>query len=253
MIIAGDWMPVLLFNNNRGKLEDVSAASGLTNLNGMWSSLTADDVDGDGDIDFILGNCGYNDQFAATSKDQPLQMFVNDFDGNGTLDPIVCYYIQGKSYPMASRDEMLDQILPLRKKYIKYKDFADATINDMFSKEKLNDATVLYCDELASGILYNNGKNKFSFKPFPLQAQVSKVFGVTTGDYDNDGQKDILSVGNFFPYRVQLGRSDASLGQLLKGSSNDERFTATEAEVSGLFIDGDVRNMVEVKTRRVSG
>ncbi|MDB5276218.1 MAG: RNA-binding protein [Ferruginibacter sp.] len=248
LVIAGDWMPVMLFNNNKGNLEDISLASGLKNLNGMWSALTVTDIDGDGDIDFLLGNCGYNDQFSKTSKEQPLQLYVNDFDDNGTLDPVMCYYIQGKSYPMASRDELLDQVSPLKKKYIKYKDYADATINDIFSKEKIRQAQVLYCDELASGILYNDGHNNFSFKPLPLQAQESKIFGLTAVDFDGDGKKDILSGGNYFSYRVQLGRSDASLGLLMKGMGN-QHFSVIDPPLSGVYIDGDVRAMTAIKNK----
>lgn len=248
LIIAGDWMPVMLFSNNNGKLEDISLTSGLKNLNGMWSALTATDIDGDGDIDFLLGNCGYNDQFSKTSKEQPLQLYVNDFDDNGIIDPIMCYYIQGKSYPMASRDELLDQVPALKKKYIKYKNYADATISDIFPKEKISGANVLYCDELASGILYNNGHNIFSFKPFPLEAQASKIFGFTVADFDGDGRKDILSCGNYFSYRVQLGRSDASFGLLMKGQGN-ESFLAVDPTLSGVYIDGDVRAMTGIKNK----
>ncbi len=248
LVLAGDWMPVLLFNNNQGKLEDISTKSGLKNLNGMWSALTATDVDGDGDIDFILGNCGYNDQFSTTNKDMPLQLYVNDFDDNGVIDPIMCYYIQGKSYPMASRDELLDQVPSLKKKYVSYKDYADATITDIFPKEIVSQSKVLYCDQLASGILYNDGHNNFSFKPFPLEAQVSKIFGIAVDDFDNDGQKDILCSGNYFSYRVQLGRADASLGLFLKGMPN-KGFTAISPSQSGVYIGGDVRAMVEVKNK----
>lgn len=248
LIMAGDWMPVMLFKNNGRKLEDISQSSGLYNLNGMWSTITATDVDGDGDTDFILGNCGYNDQFSKTNKDRPLQLYVNDFDDNGTIDAVMCYYIQGKSYPMASRDELLDQVNPLKKKYVKYKDYADATIQDIFSKNKLNASLVLHCDELASGILYNDGKNHFSFKPLPLQAQFSKMFGFIADDFDKDGVKDIVCGGNFYPYRVQLGRSDASLGVLLKGTANSS-FEAVEPSLSGLFMDGDVRAITRVKNK----
>ncbi|CAN5593489.1 VCBS repeat-containing protein [soil metagenome] len=248
LIIAGDWMPVLLFKNNKSKLEDISAASGLKNLNGMWSSLTAADVDEDGDTDLILGNCGYNDQFSKTNKDRPLQLYVNDFDDNSTTDAVMCYYIQGKSYPMASRDELLDQMNGLKKKYVHYHDYADATINDIFSKEKISSAQVFHCDELASGILYNDGKNGFSFRALPLQAQVSKMFGSLQYDFDNDGKKDILCAGNFYPYRLQLGRSDASLGVLLKQSA-DKTFTAVDPAVSGLYIDGDVRAITQLKNK----
>ena len=196
----------------------------------------------------MLGNCGYNDQFSKTSKEQPLQLYVNDFDDNGIIDPIMCYYIQGKSYPMASRDELLDQLPALKKKYIKYKNYADATISDIFPKEKISGANVLYCDELASGILYNNGHNIFSFKPFPLQAQASKIVGFAVADFDGDGRKDILSGGNYFSYRVQLGRSDASLGLLMKGREN-ESFLAVDPTISGIYIDGDVRALTAIKNK----
>ena len=244
LLIAGDWMPVMLFQNDRGSLTDISAKSGLTHLNGMWGSITAADVNNDGKMDFILGNCGYNDQFKASPK-QPMTMYVADFDDNGSIDPVICYYIQGKSYPMASRDELLDQINPLKRKYIKYKDYADATIDDIFPEEKLKQAKIYRCDELASGILYNQGNHQFSFKPFGLQGQFSKVFGALADDFDHDGITDILLAGNFYPYRTQLGQCDASLGVLYKGTGHS--FEAMDPASSGCYIGGDVRGMLEIK------
>jgi hypothetical protein len=246
LLIAGDWMPVMLFQNNHGKLENISSKSGLNNMNGMWSSIVAADVNGDGKLDFILGNCGYNDQFKTTAQ-QPMTMYVADFDDNGTIDPIICYYIQGKSYPMASRDELLDQIVPLRKKFIKYRDYADAGIGDIFPPEKIRQAQIYHCEELGSGILYNQGNGQFDFKPFPLAAQFSKVFAAVLDDFDKDGRKDILLAGNFYPYRTQLGRCDASLGVLLKGTG--QAFEAIDPAVSGCYIGGDVRGMIEVKNK----
>jgi hypothetical protein len=246
LLIAGDWMPVQLFRNNKGQLEDISSKAGLANMSGMWSSITTADVNSDGKIDFILGNCGYNNQFKASVK-QPLTMYAADFDDNGTIDPIICYYIDGKSYPMASRDELLDQIVPLKKKFIKYSDYADATIEDIFPKEKLNRAKQYHCDELASGILYNQGNSRFAFAPLPLAAQFSKVFGAAADDFDGDGIKDILVSGNFYAYRTQLGRCDASLGVLCKGTG--KAFEAIDPAVSGCYIDGDTRGMVAIKNR----
>jgi hypothetical protein len=211
-------------------------------MDGMWSSITPADVDGDGRIDLILGNCGLNNQFKA-SLSQPMSLYVADFDDNGSLDPIFCYYIQGKSYPMASRDELLDQIVPLRKKFNSYKAYADATMADIFPAEKLAQAKVLHCDQLASGVLYNQGGGRFVFKPLPLAAQFSKIFGAVAEDFDGDGVKDILVSGNFFPYRTQLGRCDASLGMLLRGPG----LQAVDPALSGCYIGGDVRGMVEVR------
>ncbi len=245
LMIAGDWMSVVLFKNDKGKLRDVSKQAGLTNLHGMWSALTAADVDSDGDTDFVIGNCGLNNQFKA-SVTEPMTLYAEDFDSNGTIDPLICYFIQGKSYPMASRDELLDQIVPLRKKFIKYRDYADATITDIFPAEKIKSANTYQCTELASGILYNEGGLRFSFTPLPLPAQFSRIYGIEVNDLDRDGAKDILVSGNFFPYRVQLGHADASLGLFLKGSGNTS-FVGIDASESGCYVGGDVRGMLSLK------
>jgi hypothetical protein len=245
LLIAGDWMPVMLFNNDKGKLKDISAEAGLKNTSGMWASVTPADVDGDGKIDFIVGNCGYNNQFKASEK-EPMTMYVSDFDNDGLIDPIVCYYIDGKSYPMASKDELLDEMPSLKKKYVHYSDYADATISDIFSKQQISKAKTFSCSQFASGILFNNGDKHFEFKPFPLRAQFSKVYSAVTDDFDNDGQKEILIAGNFYSYKTELGRDDAGLGLLIKTDKNRNIKTIAPSE-SGCYIDGDVRAMTEIK------
>ena len=247
LLIAGDWMPLTLFQNNKGKLQDISVNAGLANTGGMWSAITAADADGDGDMDFILGNCGLNNQFTA-SKQAPMTLYAADFDDNGTIDPITCYYIKGKSYPMASRDELLDQVVPLRKKFVKYIDYADASINDIFPKEKIAKAQVLHCEELASGILYNQGNGRFVFSAWPLAAQFSKINGIITGDFDKDGVPDIFAAGNFYPYRIQLGRCDASFGVWLKGKGNGI-YEAADPAATGCYAGGDVRQVATVQNK----
>jgi enediyne biosynthesis protein E4 len=239
LMIGGDWMPLMLFENNKGSLKDISIKAGLKETGGWWSAIHAFDVDEDGDLDYILGNCGLNTAFKA-SKAEPARLYVTDVDNNGVADPLVCFYIQGKEYPLASRDELLDQIPSLRKKFIKYADYADASIEDILSREMLKRATVLHCEEFASGILINDGSNKFSFTPFSLPAQFSKVNAIVTGDFDKDGINDILLGGNFHPYRVQSGRCAASFGTLLKGKGKGN-FEVMDASQTGIYLDGDVR------------
>ncbi|HTL10518.1 MAG TPA: FG-GAP-like repeat-containing protein, partial [Chitinophagaceae bacterium] len=248
LLIAGDWMPLMLIYNNKGSFKEISAAAGLNNTSGMWSAITPADVDGDGDIDFLLGNAGINNQFTA-SVTAPMTMYVADFDDNGSIDPIICYYINGRAYPMASRDELLDQLVPLRKKFVKYIDYADATLENIFSKEQLAKAQQFKCEQLASGILYNQGGGRFSFEALPLEAQFSKVNSLLVDDFNNDNVPDIFAAGNFYPYRIQLGRCDASLGQLLAGTNN-RKWVSEDPALTGAYADGDVRGVVEVKNKQ---
>jgi hypothetical protein len=241
LLLAGDWMSVVLFDNKDGRLTDVSASAGLTGLGGMWSSITP--LTGEGG-DLLLGNAGYNGQFRASGH-EPMRLYVTDIDGNGSIDPLFCYYIKGKSYPMASRDELLDEVTMLRKKFIKYSDYADATVEDIVPKDVLKNAKVLTCDQLALGILHSAGGGKFGFQPLPLAAQFSKLFSAVSDDFDGDGVPDLLVAGNFFPYRTQLGQCDASLGLLLKGTAAG--YQPVDPAGSGLYIGGDVRRMVEIK------
>ncbi|SKC55211.1 VCBS repeat-containing protein [Ohtaekwangia koreensis] len=238
LVIAGEWMPVMIFKNDKGKLSNIPQTLEPA-LYGLWSAIDLADLDGDGDKDIIAGNCGLNNQFKPSVK-EPMTIHVSDFDGNGNIDPVLCYYTQGKSYPMASRDELLDQIPSLKKKYIKYTDYADVSLETIFSKEQLAKAQVYTCTETKSLILLNDGQMKFTSSALPMEAQFSKVQSIVTDDFDRDGKLDIVLTGNFFGYRTQLGDSDASLGLYLKGIG-DGSFKVINPSNSGLFVDGDVR------------
>jgi hypothetical protein len=165
---------------------------------------------------------------------------MQDIDSDGAIDPILCYYIQGKSYPLPTRDELLEQVAPLKKKFIKYADYADATIQDVISSEQLTKSYIYSAETLQSCWLENDGNGKFNLKPLPDLAQVSMINGFVADDFDGDGVNEILAAGNFYPYRVLLGKSDASSGILLK-------FGAGEAKVynydSPLWLTGDIRDL----------
>jgi hypothetical protein len=248
LIIAGDWMPIRIFRNDKGVLTDVSKEAGTDGLYGQWNTLTMTDVDSDGDLDIALGNCGRNHQFKPSEK-EPMTIHVADFDENGSLDPILCYYIQGTSYPLASRDELLDQIPALKKKYVKYADYADVTLDDIFSKPQREKAEVFRCTEAESILLVQEEGLKFSKRSLPIEAQFSTTQSILVDDIDRDGNQDLLLLGNFYGYRTQAGESDASFGLLLKGKG-DGTFEAVSPGESGLFADGDVRHAVIVNTRK---
>jgi hypothetical protein len=245
LVMAGEWMPVMIFKNTNGKLTNTLTGTDANSLYGLWSAIHIADIDNDGDRDILLGNCGTNNQFKP-SEQEPITMHVSDFDGNGNIDPIICYYIQGKSYPLASRDELLDQIPVLKKKYIKYTDYADATIQTIFTKEQLAKARVYKCTEARSIALINNSKLSFSKKILPSEVQFSNVHSILTDDLDNDGKTDIIITGNSFTNRTQFGDNDASLGIVMKGKDGGE-FETINPSASGLFADGDVRAASVIK------
>lgn len=244
LLMGGDWMTLKKFKNNKGVLQ-YDKDSGLENSDGMWSKIVPMDVNNDGAIDFIAGNCGLNNQFKASGQ-QPLTIYASDFNGDGVMDPIMCYYIQGKNYPMASRDELLDQMVQLKKRFLNYSAYSDITIDQLFKPEQLDKSQKFFCKQLETSVLLNDGTGKFTIKALPVEAQFSRTWSIIVDDFNKDGKDDILLAGNFYPYRVQLGQADASLGLLLIGNGKGD-FKPLAPYDSGLYIDGDVRNMIEIK------
>ncbi|MEO6289720.1 MAG: VCBS repeat-containing protein, partial [Ginsengibacter sp.] len=134
LIVVGEWMPIKIFINQNGKLTDQSPSYIHFASTGWWNRIHADDMDGDGDLDLIIGNWGLNTQFHVNEK-EPMTIYYKDFDGNGTIDPVLCYYIDGVSYPYNSRDDLTEQLPGLKKKFLEYAPYAVATIHDMFTSE----------------------------------------------------------------------------------------------------------------------
>lgn len=246
LIVIGEWMPIRIFENKKGKLVERTDLKALDKSHGWWSSLNQADLDGDGDMDYVVGNAGTNLQFKA-SAEQPVQLFAGDFNNDGVIDPILCYYIQGKSYPLASRDEMLEQIAPLRKKFIKYADYADVSINEIAEEALLKKAYKFNAYILTSSWLENINGKEFKLHTLPASAQFSSVQDFLFDDLSGNGKKELLLVGNFFPYKAQLGRSDASTGVVL--SMEGGEFKTEKSFVSNVWLTGDVRAMALLKFR----
>lgn len=239
LIVAGEWMTVKWFRNMGGSFKELSKASGLLD-EGLWSALYVGDVNGDGKPDIVAGNAGNNLQFKA-SKKEPVNLFVTDIDDNGVEDPLFCYYINGKSYPAASRDELLDQVVPLRRKFVKYHQYAKAGIAEIVPEGKRKSASQWNVTELSTVAYINNGDNSFRKQVLPPYAQVSRTFSI------NDlGDPGLLMTGNFYPWRVQWGRSDAGLGSLVK-FNKEGHGDVSQALQTGLYINGDVRQTAVIK------
>jgi len=240
LIIAGDWMPISIFSFDGKVMTDRTSSYGLEKSSGWWKSVALDDIDGDGDQDIVAGNIGLNNRLHASEK-YPLTLIANDFDGNGSLDPLMCYYYQGKLYPYVGKDAIIGQIPKLKKKYVRYGPYSIATIQDIFTSSELEGSLNLYAHTLETTLFINDQK-KFVAKTIPYQAQFNPVYDVVIKDFDGDGKKDILMAGNFLYSETETGEMDAGNGTLLLQQA-DGSFAYRLNRDHGFWAQGEVREL----------
>ncbi|NOY36122.1 MAG: VCBS repeat-containing protein [Chlorobi bacterium] len=245
LVVAGEWMRIRVFRNDNGTFTDVTAAAGLDETSGWWNCIQVADIDRDGDLDLIAGNLGLNSILKASVK-EPVEMYLNDFDNNGSLDQVICSYHNGISYPVASLDELAAQISGLEKKYPDYADFGGKTAKDIFGEKTLNQSVLKKAVLFESCIFLNNGKGVFEIKKLPIMAQFSPVRDILVRDFDLDGNTDIVLVGNDYPVRPSIGRYDASYGWCLLGDHH-QRYHVLMPVESGLEIKGDARRILPIE------
>ena len=244
LMITGEFMPIIYMKNERGK---VSKNPIKIAENGFWNTLAQADFDNDGDIDFFAGNMGTNNKFGITTE-APYRLYVKDFDGNGFTDPIITYYVEGKEYPAASRDELMKQLPFLRKKIVQYADYSKATLRDIFDTSQLEDVTIKEITIDNSIYLENNGKG-FNVKMLPNMAQISSIKSFYLEDIDKDDILDVIVIGNSYAPEVGTGRLDASLGIMLKGLSKG-KFEVISPLKSGINTLGDTRQIIKIKAKK---
>ncbi len=258
LILSGEWMPVTVFKMQNGvfkKLQQtvsfVSPATqrdtviSLDEFSGWWYSLKTADIDGDGHLDIIVGNRGTNCSIKGNYYN-PATVYAKDFDGNGSYDAVLGYYNQGKCYPLFSRDQLIDQMPSMRKKFIRYKDYSGTTLDKLFTEDQQKGMDVYKSNFFESGVLLNAGNGAFRFVVFPEKAQLSNINDMVIDDFDKDGIKDILVCGNTNDPAVMVGNIDATSILMLKGDGKGG-FTAVSHGTDGLKVRGESRKMVYLK------
>ena len=240
LVMVGDWMPVvMMFSLGDG---EVSETFEVPNSQGWWSSIEAEDLDGDGKEDLVLTNWGLNSKFRA-SKQKPLRMNLKDFDNNKKVEPIIEWYPprEDQPYPWASKSAIQAQLPHLKKKTLKYSDYAQATYENLFTPEERKGALAWQTNELRSSVIWNNSIGQVTLAPLPWQAQLTPQFTTAIGDVNGDGQPDLWLGGNVTETAPQVGRMDAGRGTLLLNAGG-RKWEYVPNNESGVSIPGNVRD-----------
>ncbi len=244
LVIVGEWMPVTVLLQNEGKLTNATESFGLENTAGWWNRIMPGDLDNDGDMDYVLGNLGWNYKYRAT-KDKPFHVFADDLDGNGSFDIALGYYLQNEVlYPVRGRQCSSEQIPELAEKFPTYNEFGKASIYEVYG-EKLESALHYEIKDFSSSILKNLGNGVYQMQQLPAEAQIAPVNGIVIKDFDQDGNLDLMLGGNLYVSEVETGRADAGKGLYLKGMG-DCTFKPLLPYESGLNIPGDVKDICPI-------
>lgn len=239
LLVAGEWEPIRLFLNHEGVLKEVASSDcGFGAHKGWWNALEPADVDGDGDIDYVVSNVGLNTKYHA-SLDHPIELYYGDFEGKGEMNIIEAEYEGDKLFPVRGKSCSTRAMPSLGSKFTTFESFGGALLTEIY---QLNEAKKYQATELAHGVFINLEDAQFEFRPLPRLAQISTAFGIAARDFDGDGFVDIALGQNFFGPQVETGRFDGGQSLLLLGNGRGD-FEATMPIDSGIQIVGEVRGM----------
>ncbi|RYE30971.1 MAG: RNA-binding protein, partial [Sphingobacteriaceae bacterium] len=249
LVLCGEMMPVKVYRNTKTGFIDQTENYFDKPANGMWFSINFADVNGDGNPDLIAGNLGLNTVIRASEK-EPAELIYADFDGNGSIDPFLNFYVQGVNYPFVSRDELNEQIYPMRKKFNSYRAYSDVGMKDIFTEDQLQKAGKLTVNRLQTTVFLNQN-GKFTPMDLPAEANFAPITQILSKDFNHDGKTDLLLLGNHSDNRLKLGSMDANYGCFLSGNGNRE-FEYKNQSISGLSVTGDVKSALEINIKNVN-
>ena len=233
LLVTTEWDGIFAYINNKGHFTKQT----ITDKRGWWNCLLPVDIDNDGDIDLVTGNLGLNSRLKATSK-QPVRMYYNDFDNNGTKEQVLTYYLDNKELVFANKDELQRQMPGLKKQFLYAEDFAKASLTDIFPADKLKASQVYTADYFSNAVLINDGHMHFTVQALPWQAQLSPYRAMNIVNANNDNLPDILLFGNYDENNIDMGRYDADYGTVLVNKGKGQFAVQS---LNGLAVTGEVR------------
>ena len=241
LVVTREWNTVGLWLHDKGSLREATVESGLAERHGLWNSVVAGDLEGDGDIDLVVTNVGLNTPYRASAK-HPMLLFYGDCDGGGEDTVVEATWDGDRLVPFRDRSRAMEAMPIIGELYPTYAEYAAASLNDIYPTEFLAETLQLSLDTLESGVLRNDGTGRFDFEPLPRIAQVAPGYGLLLQDIDADGQLDLVIAQNSFAPQPETGRFDGGVGQVLLGRGTS--WLPMTPAASGVVVPADGKSLV---------
>jgi len=215
-------------------------------MQGWWQSVAVADLNADGKEDLVLGNLGEN-FYLHPNKENPVKIWVADFDQNNIADKILTRTVNGKDIPVFLKRDLEEQIPILKKQNLRHEVFAKKSVQELFSSDLINKAVVKQFNYSGSCIAFNKGGGQFEVKKLAPILQLSCINAIQCTDINGDGFTDLVIGGNNFGFPPMMGRLDASFGNILLNDGKGN-FSAQDANISGIELRGEIKDIKKIKS-----
>lgn len=246
LIVAGEWMPIRVFSLRGAKFFEETQGYGLADTEGLWNTLLVEDLNGDGRPDILAGNYGLNSRLR-TSPENQLQLVINDFDQNGSLDQILVSNNGTQSIPWLMKNTLLKQIPSLRKQLPTYASYQNKSLEELFPENVLAKSLILKINTLSTFAWLNQGNG--TLKPFnlPQEIQSSPIFAIHKFQ-DETGKPLWIFGGNQSKIKPELGSQMGSFAWVVQ-VNQEGNWKVLLPEDSGIFVPGEIRDILSLKIK----